>query len=181
MRVLRELSGRPYQVRFRRGYSPLFPTWLRNLLLALGLCLVASAAGAQEPTPAWPEGGPRRAADWVSTSIVAAQLGAEVVADLRAEDRGRALLKSGLRVGGTVALSELAKRLFHRERPDGSDNLSFWSEHTAVSAATSGLSIQVSVPLGTGVGYLRMAANRHHPTDVIVGALVGTLSHMVVK
>ncbi len=136
------------------------------------MLLVAAPLHAQEPTPAWPVQD-RHVADVLSTLSVASQVGLSTWDAWRAPDRGRALMREGMRVGLTIGASEIVKRIVHRERPDGSDALSFWSEHTALAAASSGWNVSVALPLDFLTGYGRMAADKHHPSDVIVGALVG--------
>ena len=80
----------------------------------------------------------------------------------------------GLRTGIAVAVAELTKRVIHRTRPDGSDRKSFFSEHTAVAAVTSGWRYGMAFTIGTG--YLRPAADKHFLTDVGFGAGVGALT-----
>lgn len=140
--------------------------------------LLAAPAAAQETQPlAWSDG--RRAADWISTGLVAGQLGAETRQAWRAADRRAALGCLGWRVGLTVGVAELTKRLVHRERPDGSDRHSFYSEHTALAVVATGWRVQVSVPVAIGAGYLRMGAGKHYATDVAVGAIAGLVAREV--
>jgi PAP2 superfamily len=91
--------------------------------------------------------------------------------------------------------NQLTKLLVARERPPGnverSDHaMSFYSGHTsfAFSLATSMATLSslrreplaplvwsVGLPLATLVGLFRVIAGRHHLTDVLVGATVGSL------
>ena len=85
--------------------------------------------------------------------------------------------------GTTYAL----KHTIHKMRPDGTDNRSFPSGHTAVAfcGATMlmheyhGVSPWIGVAgyaVATGVAADRVRRNRHHWGDVAVGAAVGVLS-----
>lgn len=100
----------------------------------------------------------------------------------------------------TLALTEFTKRGAARERPGvhfgsgadisaGERNLSFWSSHTAVTFCLAASATTVSflrgydqapwVAAGGGAlaataGLLRIAADRHWATDVLVGMAVGT-------
>jgi membrane-associated phospholipid phosphatase len=107
----------------------------------------------------------------------------------------------------TAAVNQTVKLLVGRQRPfvgrqDGAgrlphpdDNLSFYSGHTAVtfslvaSAWTVGRmrgdpmaqgAAWVGVPLAVATGYLRMAADKHYLSDVLVGALMGTATGILV-
>jgi membrane-associated phospholipid phosphatase len=103
----------------------------------------------------------------------------------------------------TYSLTELAKDLVERERPDQSDNQSFFSGHSSASfCAASYLSLELGdwydrwevtrsdetlrsalrigsdVALYAGatyVAYSRLHDEKHYFTDVAVGALVGTV------
>ena len=76
-----------------------------------------------------------------------------------------------------------------RERPDGSNNLSFPSGHSsnAFTAATVAAMHypKLTVPvygLATYIGLSRMAANKHHFSDVVAGAGLGwVIGRSVVK
>lgn len=147
-----------------------------NRALAVLVLLVSLAtpapARAQEAVPAWPAGG-RAAADWISTGAVAAQVGVDLWRSYQSPDRKHLLAREAKRIAFTVALAEVTKHFVHRTRPDGSDRHSFYSEHTALAIAAGGWSVSVSVPISTSVAYLRMAANKHFPTDVLVGTAAG--------
>jgi membrane-associated phospholipid phosphatase len=102
-----------------------------------------------------------------------------------------------------VNIDQVSKLAIARERPDihalspsdraahrsAGDNLSFFSGHTALSfalAASAGtvasmrkyrlapLMWVVGMTLATTSGYLRIAADRHYASDVIIGAVVGS-------
>lgn len=77
----------------------------------------------------------------------------------------------------TVGIAEVTKALIHRTRPDGSDQQSFFSEHTALAttAAHSPLTASMAVTVGWG----RMSAGKHFGSDVGVGMGIGLLSRKV--
>jgi membrane-associated phospholipid phosphatase len=81
----------------------------------------------------------------------------------------------------------LVKSLSHEERPDGSDNLSFPSGHTAQAfLAASIVHTEFrdksqwygigAYTLATSVGVLRMVVDKHWQSDVVAGAGFGILS-----
>lgn len=141
--------------------------------LAVLLMLVAVPASA-EPTPfRW--GSHRAVAGRLSDAAVWAAITAETVHSLRAEHRTRALGCQGLRLGVTTGAAVLTKRLIHRERPDGSDWQSFYSQHTASAMTAAGWKYSVGIPIAVGAGYFRMAADKHYLSDVAAGAVAGFL------
>lgn len=79
---------------------------------------------------------------------------------------------------------EALKASTHRTRPDGSDNKSFPSGHTAVSfSAAQYLYMkggwEYGLPayaLAGYVGYARVNADKHHLSDVIAGGAIGALT-----
>lgn len=92
----------------------------------------------------------------------------------------------------TGALNQGVKLGVARQRPstEGSsdDNLSFYSGHTALAfaaVASAGTVVElrgyrgawavwaVGIPMATFVGYLRVAGDKHWMSDVLVGAVVG--------
>jgi hypothetical protein len=82
------------------------------------------------------------------------------------------------------ALVQGLKVTIRRERPDASNNMSFPSGHAASAFATAGVlhkhhGWKVGVPayaFGSYVALARMSWNRHHATDVVMGAGFGLAS-----
>lgn len=136
--------------------------------------LATAAPVSAEDSAAWSSH--RAVADWISTGLVAGQIGADAVMSWRAVDRKHAFGCQALRLGVTIGAAELSKALVHRTRPDGSDQKSFFSEHTALAIASSGWRVSVGIPIAFGAGYGRTAAGKHYLTDVLVGAGVGALA-----
>lgn len=81
-------------------------------------------------------------------------------------------------------LVQALKVTIQRERPDGSNNMSFPSGHAASAFATAGVlhkhyGWKAGVPayaFGSYVALARMSWNRHHATDVVMGAGFGLAS-----
>ena len=82
------------------------------------------------------------------------------------------------------ALVQTLKHTIRRERPDASNNKSFPSGHAASGFATATVlhryyGWKVGVPayaLGSYISLARMSWNRHHATDVVMGAGFGIAS-----
>jgi len=80
-----------------------------------------------------------------------------------------------------AATNFVVKKTVGRLRPDGSEHVSFYSGHTSEAFLSAGaICIHsnteicvASLLAASGVGYLRIAADKHWATDVIVGAGVG--------
>lgn len=84
------------------------------------------------------------------------------------------LKNEALRVGTATLGAVVAKFLLPRTRPDGSDEKSFFSQHTSIAcAATLRTKVWALCP---AVGILRVDADKHWATDVIAGSLVGGLT-----
>jgi len=82
--------------------------------------------------------------------------------------------------GAVSALTLVTKFITGRVRPDGKDTNSFFSGHTSAAATGAGLMcLQTSrlcvpsIALAALTGYLRVAGDRHFPSDVLVGFGVG--------
>jgi membrane-associated phospholipid phosphatase len=91
----------------------------------------------------------------------------------------------------TLAVVKITKNLVKEKRPDGSDNLSFPSGHTAIAFTNAALLFQEykdanfwyagsGFAFATATGILRIANNRHYSSDVLAGAGIGLLSAILV-
>lgn len=105
----------------------------------------------------------------------------------QAEDRKEAFTTLGLRAAVAQGVTFAVKRTVHRARPCapacGSDApyQSFLSGHMTTSTALmSRQYLAVSLPLTMETGYLRIAANRHHLTDVLAGLAAGLVTQAVI-
>lgn len=105
--------------------------------------------------------------------------------------------KDGLaRTGADIMRAQFLSQLYvqalkftvQRERPDGSDNYSFPSGHSASAFATASVlqrhyGWKVGVPAGVVAAYVataRVHDNRHHLSDVIFGAAMGIAAQRTV-
>jgi membrane-associated phospholipid phosphatase len=96
----------------------------------------------------------------------------------------------GLALGATYGATILLKEVTHRTRPDQSNNKSFPSSHSSNAFANATLSNRnlnaISLPkevrlplqvgnivLATFAGWARVEAEKHYPSDVLVGAALG--------
>ena len=105
--------------------------------------------------------------------------------------KGEGIVMQGLAVGATSGVTTLLKDVVtHRTRPDGSDQQSFPSGHTATAAVgdmlaarnleslplTPGERTAMRVGLFTltmGTAWARVEAHKHFPSDVLAGAALG--------
>lgn len=141
--------------------------------LGLGCWLLSQAALADQPKR------------WgMASDVMAAGLpllaGAATLAHSDTEGTRQLLLSAG----SAVAAAEVLKSTVHSTRPDGSDNKSFPSAHTALafSAATFmdrryGAQYGAWTPALYGVaaltGVARVEADKHHWVDVLAGGAIG--------
>lgn len=99
----------------------------------------------------------------------------------------RSAVSIGLGLGVNASVTELLKKNINRTRPDGSDRNSFPSRHTSwaftLSTAASNELYAYSPWWVSGlhtaanvVGFQRVLARHHHPSDVLTGAFTGTAS-----
>lgn len=130
-----------------------------------------------------------RAGGFVESAGTALSIALPVTAaglSLRFHDsKGTAQLieNTALTVGATYGL----KYAVNEKRPDGSDNHSFPSLHTAISYSAADFmrrryGWEYGAPAwlaATFVGYSRVEANRHHVHDVLAGAAVGLLGNVL--
>lgn len=142
--------------------------------------LLCSVSASAEPTPLkWPNH--QQLARWMSDAGVTFNIGASVWTAARAENPKRALGCEALKLGFTIGLAETVKRVVNRQRPDGSDDMSFYSEHSAVVASMSGYRYEVGIPVAVMTGLLRGAANKHFATDIGVGLAAGFAASTICK
>jgi hypothetical protein len=97
----------------------------------------------------------------------------------KSSDRKKAFAQQSFRTSIDVGLVELVKLVVHRQRPDKSDNKSFFSEHTELAAM--GYNLKFAIPLGVSTGYFRIAADKHYLTDVLVGLVAGVVTSRFIK
>jgi membrane-associated phospholipid phosphatase len=100
--------------------------------------------------------------------------------------------QGALQAGGSIAAAQLVtfglKRTFPEIRPDGSDNRSFPSGHTAQSFAAAASIYNrrgpaVGIPafaIASLVGVARVKADKHHWYDVVVGAGIGSAAGFLI-
>lgn len=114
-------------------------------------------------------------ANAVSYVTVISQITFDSIDSWKADDRKTQFKQQAIRVGITVAASEIIKRIVHKERPDMADDKSFWSEHTALAATSQGWNFQLGIPITVLTATGRVEAKKHFWLDVLVGAGIGTL------
>lgn len=153
------------------------------LLLCLLLPAVASAQVGTEPLAWQPEH--RTLADGISSALVGVQAGATVYFDAKTWREGNhtPTFRSSCSITVAMAVSEILKRTFPELRPDGSDDKSWPSGHSAATMALSGGWQFEFVGIGMSVltGFFREFANLHHVwvpvrrkvPDIPMGWLVG--------
>jgi hypothetical protein len=153
---------------------------MRPLICLVLVCGLSSPVLAETQPSAWPAKY-RNDANAFSWILVTSNVAADSVAAFRKGDRSHALKCLALRYAITSVAAHGTKYLVHRERPDGSDNKSFYSGHTAFGFVSSGWHWEIGVPIAIGTGYGRAAANKHYWSDIGVGAGVGLLTTKVCK
>ncbi len=141
---------------------------------------------------------------WLDAAIPASSITYLLLAANGAGDVNAGLVDALIVTEATAAallVNQVVKLLVGRQRPyayfgnelgysRGEDNLSFYSGHTSLAfsvvAATvtvasmrgyggAGILAGVGFTVGLGIGYLRIAADQHYLTDVLVGAVIGGL------
>src|SRR5579872_3767665 len=101
---------------------------MKTFIIGLSLLIISSNSYAQGWTNP-------HVADVISTVEVSSSLGLDIFRDFRAPDRKHAFLVSAERIGVKILLAEVTKHYVHENRPDNSDNKSFFSEHTELATA----------------------------------------------
>lgn len=117
----------------------------------------------------------RKVYDVISYVTAGVQIGADTIHSITSNDKKKEIKQQLIRDGITIGVSELLKRTVHKSRPDGSDNMSFPSEHTSLTAASQGWNFYIGIPLTGVTGFGRVKAKKHYILDVLVGAGIGSL------
>lgn len=98
------------------------------------------------------------------------------------EDANRSRVGAGASLLAIKLLTTFLKHAVPERRPDGEDNESFPSEHAAECVAAA-LIIEREYPgkigaaacaLAASISMARIQSKKHHPRDVIAGALIGS-------
>ena len=91
----------------------------------------------------------------------------------------------------TIGMQQLVSKVVARERPDGSDYESFYSGHSANAFVTAGLIAAdllatrkgsgkylavIPYAVASGLAFSRVYENKHFATDVLTGAVIGSLT-----
>lgn len=144
-------------------------------VLGLALSLLMTAAPAEAASrKAWKD-----ASDVGAAALVAAAMGVPLI---EGDWPGMGQASLSLIVGGGTAFG--LKEVINERRPDGSDNKSMPSAHSAVAfAAAATLENRYGWKAGfpafavaTLVGVARVKAKKHHWYDVAAGAVLGSAS-----
>lgn len=149
----------------------------RTILPAAAILALACATPAQASNKDW-----AIASDVGVVALTALAIGLPAV---RGDGAG-ALQAAGSEGAAGLVVAGL-KRAFPERRPDGSDNNSFPSGHTAVSFAAAASIFErhgpaIGIPAfaaASFVGVARVEADKHHWYDCAVGAGIGTAAGLL--
>lgn len=108
-------------------------------------------------------------------------IGLDTVHSVRAESKREAFTCQAIRMGVSLAVPELLKRVVHKERPDHSDHKSFPSQHTWMAGQAAGWRYSVGIPVMALTGYWRVKGQKHDWWDVAGGAAGGLLTSRICR
>lgn len=126
--------------------------------------------------------------DWDTASTIGAgALAAWSIGVPAVTGDGNGALQAAGSIGAAYAVSTGLKEIFPEMRPDGSDNRSFPSGHTAAAFGAAASIYERRGPgegvpafaLATLVGVARVEAHKHHWYDAVAGAAIGTGSGLL--
>lgn len=152
--------------------------WLGSQALAWGLLSAFSAPAVAGSVDQWDK----------ASHLMAAGLPALAAGMTWQQGDSAGMQQLVLSLGSTLAATELLKSTVQARRPDGSDNKSFPSGHTAMAFSAAafierrhGDRLNMSNPawvpalygLAALTGLARVEARRHHWEDVLAGAAIG--------
>lgn len=148
----------------------------KYLCLLLAVILSASAAMADEPISS------SRRAVRTSTDVLAVAMPAATLTTLLAIGDWQGLKQGAFTAATTFGATYILKYSISKRRPDGSDDHSFPSMHTATAFADAAFlqrrfGWKIGVPayaLAAYVGWGRTFAKKHDVWDVVAGAAIGT-------
>jgi hypothetical protein len=157
---------------------------MRSLILAVvvGVVSVGSAAAQVGPDTVTRDAvrlksaEARHVVDLVSTGLAIGSFALPCL--IHAADRGdwRCYANQGVQVGTGIAASEVMKHILPRERPNGRDKKSWWSEHSEITCANALLADDVW-GICPAVMIMRIAADEHYATDTLGGLAAAVVIH----
>jgi len=118
-------------------------------------------------------------ANTLSNITVYTSIGLDTLDSFKHQDKIHAFKCQAIRLGINNGINQLVKNVVHKQRPDGSDNKSFYSNHTSNAFVSSGWNYSVGITLGITTGALRIVAKKHDWIDVSVGAITGLIIQQV--
>lgn len=147
-------------------------------IAALGLTLTLAATPALAGDHGW-----SRASDVGVAALMAAAFGTSA-----AKQDWEGGKEAAVSIGATALEAYGLKEAFPEERPNGRNNKSFPSGHTAVSFAAAGYlqeryGWQVGLPATAAaafVGLARVQGHQHHWYDAVAGAAVGEATALLI-
>jgi membrane-associated phospholipid phosphatase len=153
--------------------------WFACMALILTPNTIQAQPTALDPDLQWSSH--RKAADIISYAGPIASLTLDTIHSFRSDDKARAIRKQVIKDGLLILIAEGTKHFIQRSRPDNSDNKSFFSEHTELSASLYGSNRTLSIILTFDTAALRTSAGKHYLTDVLAGAVVGSVISEIMK
>ena len=151
----------------------------RKALLAAVTLSLAAAPAAAVTNDQWDNAG---------TAVTIALMAGGYGLSIAKEDNWQGAKQLSIALVGTGAITELLKQVIHEERPNGENDNSFPSGHTAIAFASAGFmqkryGWQIGVPATLAaafVGFTRVQSNNHYIQDVVAGAVIGEVWAWVV-
>lgn len=148
---------------------------MRRIFLIFLILLLPSALCASDPLPSC------RRAVRTSTDVIAVAMPAATLTAMLAIGDWQGLKQGALTAVTAAGVTYILKYSIHKRRPDGSDNHSFPSMHTATAFADAAFlqrryGWKIGVPayaLAAYVGWGRTYGRKHDWLDVCVGAALG--------
>lgn len=122
-----------------------------------------------------------KTADVISYGTVAAQVTFNTIHNWKKTDKKKALVLQGVKTFFLIAASESVKHSVHEQRPDKSDNLSFWSEHTGLTCVNDEWDKKWGTVFDIATAVGRIVAKKHNWWDTAAGCGAGKLINWRIK